>query len=176
MRLKLLILLLAMLIAPLSVHAQIGGEELPEGVTSDDVFRVSNRMYCDVCAGVPVSACPSPTCAAWRQEVATMLGEGYTDDEILQEFARLYGDNISGIPLGGSDRTIAFGLPAVLAALVALVIGWQVWQIRQRDTSRAHAAANAAGLIEGFERPVPDNVDPDYLERFLQLLEEHQTR
>jgi len=177
MKLKFLMLLLALLLVPASVYAQnMGGEDLPEGVTSDDVFRVSNKMYCDVCAGVPVAACPSPTCAAWRQEVANLIGEGYTDDEILQEFARLYGDKISGVPLGGSDRTIAFGLPAVLATIVAVVIGWQVWQLRQRETSRAQTAADAAGLVEGFSRPVPDNVDPDYLERFLQLLEEHQTR
>ena len=175
-KLALLIALAVMMLAPLTVSAQLGGEELPEGVTGDDVFRVSSKMYCDVCAGVPVSACGSPTCAAWRQEVANLLGEGYNDDEILEEFAVLYGDKISGVPLDGSDRTIAFGLPALLAVVAAVVIGWQVWQLRQRGASRAQAAAAAAGLVEGYERPVPDNVDLDYLERFLLLLEEHQTR
>jgi cytochrome c-type biogenesis protein CcmH/NrfF len=176
MRLTLLILVLAVMLAPLTVYAQLGGEDLPAGVTGDDVYRVSSKMYCDVCAGVPVSACASPTCAAWRQEVAMMLGEGFTDDEILQEFAVLYGDEISGVPLGGSDRTIALALPALLAALTAVVIVWQVLQLRQRGSSRAQVAAAEAGLNADFERPVPDNVDPDYLERFLHLLEEHQTR
>jgi len=176
MKLTFLILVLAILIAPLTAYAQMGGEDLPPGVTTDDVYRVANKMYCDVCAGIPISACPSPTCAAWRQEVANLLGQGYTDDEILQEFARLYGDKISGVPLGGSDRTIAFGLPMALAAIIALVIFWQVYQLRQRSLTRAQAAAAEAGLVEGFNRPVPDNVDPAYLERFLQLLEEHQTR
>jgi cytochrome c-type biogenesis protein CcmH/NrfF len=164
------------MLVPLTAHAQLGGEDLPAGVTGDDVYRVSSKMYCDVCAGVPVSACASPTCAAWRQEVANLLGEGYTDDEILREFSRLYGDKISGVPLGGSDRTIALALPALATTLIAAVIVWQVWQLRQRGASRAQAAATEAGLVEGFNRPVPDNVDPDYLERFLLLLEEHQSR
>ena len=179
-KLALMTLLLVVMLAPLSVAqvtvAQLGGEDLPEGVTGDDVFRVSSKMYCDVCAGVPVSACASPTCAAWRQEVANLLGDGYSDDEILQEFATNYGDKISGIPLSGSDRSIALALPALLAIGIAAVIGWQVWSLRQKGTSRAMAAASAAGLHEDFERPVPDNVDPVYLERFLQLLEEHQAR
>ena len=173
-------LLLAVMLAPLGVAhvtvAQLGGEDLPPGVTGDDVYRVSSKMYCDVCAGVPVSACASPTCAAWRQEVANLLGDGYTDDEILQEFSTLYGDKISGVPLGGSDRTIALVFPALLALGIAAVIVWQVLQLRQRGSSRAQAAADAAGLVEGFNRPVPDNVDAEYLERFLVLLEEHQTR
>lgn len=180
LKVSVLILLLAVMLAPLAVAnvtvAQLGGEDLPEGVTGDDVYRVSSKMYCDVCAGVPVSACASPTCAAWRQEVANLLGQGYTDEEIMQEFAVLYGDEISGVPLGGSDRTIALLLPALLALGVAVVIVWQVLAVRQRGSSRAQAAADAAGLHEDFERPVPDNVDPEYLERFLILLEEHQTR
>jgi cytochrome c-type biogenesis protein CcmH/NrfF len=151
--------------------AQTGGEELPPGVTADDVYRVSRKMYCDVCAGIPISDCPSPTCAAWRQEVANLLGEGYTDDEILQYFAERYGEKVSGVPLNKKDRIFTLGLPLTVALLVGMVIIWQVVRLSRGGETLAVQAAHAAGLRSEYERPVPDNVDPDYLERFLSLVE-----
>lgn len=169
----LVLIVAVLLVMPAAItQAQMGGEELPPGVTGDDVYRVSRQMYCDVCAGVPVSDCPSVTCLAWRQEVAVMLGQGYTDQEILQQFAELYGDKISGVPIQNSERSLALGLPALLMALFGGVVIWQVYRLRQRGESRAYQAAKAAGLHQDYDRPVPDNVDPDGLERFLKLVGE----
>lgn len=162
----------ALLLPVTAVRAQMGGEDLPPGVTGDDVYRVSRKMYCDVCAGVPISDCPSPTCAAWRQEVAMLLGEGYSDDDILQYFAERYGEKVSGVPLQEGSRGIALGLPALAALLIGLLVVWQVWRLRGRTESRALQAARAAGLMEGYTRPVPDNVDADYLERFMRMVED----
>jgi cytochrome c-type biogenesis protein CcmH/NrfF len=154
-----------------AVLAQSGGEELPPGVTLDDVYRVSRKMYCDVCAGVPVSDCPSPTCALWRQEVADLLGQGYTDDQILRIFAERYGDKISGVPLQEDDRTLALGLPILIGVFAFGLIGWQIWRLRQRGDTRALQAARSAGLLADYARPVPDNVNPEYLQRFLDFVE-----
>jgi len=168
-----LLLILAILILPSrTIQAQMGGEELPPGVTGDDVYRVSRQMYCDVCAGVPISDCPSPTCMAWRQEVAVMLGQGYEDQEILERFAELYGSKISGVPIQNRDRTMALGLPALLIALFGGVVIWQVYRLRQRGESRAHQAARTAGQHQSYTRPVPDNVEQEALERFLKLVGE----
>lgn len=165
--------LLAVAYVP-SVGAQMSGEELPPGVTADEVYAVSSKMYCEVCAGVPLSDCPSVTCRAWRQEIATLLGEGYTADEIKQSFAENYGGAVTGVPLKDSDRNLGFGLPAALILGAGLLIVGRLWMLRQKGETRALQAARAAGLNPDYDRPVPDNVDAEYLERFMRLVEERQ--
>jgi cytochrome c-type biogenesis protein CcmH/NrfF len=179
LRLNLLALILIVgLIGVSTVQAQMGGEDLPPGVEADDVYRVSREMYCDVCQGVPVSDCPSPTCAAWRQEIAVLLGEGYTDDQIMERFAVQYGDKISGVPITGKERgidlrLIALGLPALLVLLLGAGVLWKVLGLQASpDENRAWLAAQAAGLNPNYDRPVPDNVDPRYVDRFLALLKD----
>ncbi|NJL93481.1 MAG: hypothetical protein HC915_06985 [Anaerolineae bacterium] len=114
------------------------------------------------------------TCRAWRQEVAVLLGEGYSDEEIIDRFATQYGDKISGVPVSTNDRNLALVFPAMAGLFLAVVVGWQVWNMRQRGENRALAAARAAGNLEGFSRPVPDNVDPIALRRLLKMVEERQ--
>lgn len=171
---KYLVFIVLLFALPMSASAQLGGEDLPAGVQDEDVYRVSREMYCEVCAGVPISACPSPTCRAWRQEIANLLGEGYSDDAIMEYFAVRYGEEVTGIPLEDSDRTLALGLPLLVTILGAFLIVWQVWRLRGQGSSRAHQAAQSAGLNPAYARPVPDNVDEDYLNRFLQLLEKSE--
>ncbi|HLA45625.1 MAG TPA: cytochrome c-type biogenesis protein CcmH [Aggregatilineales bacterium] len=165
---------LFMLAVVMPLYAQVSGEDLPPGVTGEDVYRVASKMYCEVCQGVPISACPSPTCVAWRQEVANLIGQGYEDQEILEYFAERYGDEVTGVPLRSGQRWIALCLPALVTVMVGMLIIWQVWRLRMRGETRAYAVARAAGLRADYDRPVPDNVDSDYLERFLQLLEERK--
>ncbi|KAB2902578.1 MAG: cytochrome c-type biogenesis protein CcmH [Anaerolineae bacterium] len=157
-----------------AVVAQMSGEELPPGVTADDVYRISNKMYCEVCAGVPLSDCPSVTCRAWRQEIARLLGEGYSDSDIKSYFAENYGSAVTGVPLKTEDRNIGLGLPALLIVLAGVVIGGRLLLLYQRGESRALQAARAAGLRSDYDRPVPDNVDADALERFMRLVEERK--
>lgn len=157
-----------------AVVAQMSGEVLPPGVTADDVYRISNKMYCEVCAGVPLSDCPSVTCRAWRQEIARLLGEGYSDSDIKSYFAENYGSAVTGVPLKTEDRNIGLGLPALLIVLAGVVIGGRLLLLYQRGESRALQAARAAGLRSDYDRPVPDNVDADALERFMRLVEERK--
>ena len=166
------LLVLALALLPGTASAQLGGEELPEGVEGEDVYRVSSQMYCDVCAGVPISSCPSPTCAAWRQEIANLLGQGFDDTEVMGYFADRYGDEVTGVPLREEDRNFALGLPALLILIVGVLVVYQLWRLQSRGGGRAQVAANAAGVLPDHKRPVPDNVDPSYLHRFLSLLEE----
>ncbi|NJL93482.1 MAG: hypothetical protein HC915_06990 [Anaerolineae bacterium] len=53
-----LLFLLVLLLSAGVVNAQLAGEEVPPGVSEDDVYRVSRQMYCDVCMGVPISELP----------------------------------------------------------------------------------------------------------------------
>ncbi|MFP4322178.1 MAG: cytochrome c-type biogenesis protein CcmH [Anaerolineales bacterium] len=165
--------LLAMLAASVAgVRAQFAGEDLPPGVQGEDVYRVSSEIYCDVCEGVPVSDCPTATCAGWRQEIANLLGEGYSDQAIVEEMTRRYGDEVSPVPVDRERRLVALGLPIALIVVIGLGMGWQVWRLRAYQQSRAQVAAAQAGDLPGYVRPVPDNVDPVYLTRFLKRLED----
>lgn len=171
MRPVLLLIALMLVLVP-SASAQLGGEDLPPGVSQDDIYRVSSQMYCEVCEGVAVSNCPSPTCRAWRQEIAELMGEGLTDEEIMETFATLYGDEISGVPIDGSERNFALYLPIALIVVAGVAVLWKVWDVRGRGDSRAMEAAKSAGLHEKYDRPVPDNVASEaYLEKFLELVE-----
>jgi formate-dependent nitrite reductase complex subunit NrfF len=167
----LLIVGAAILMAPGTVLAQdTAGENLPAGVEGEDVYRVASQMYCEVCQGVPLSSCSSVTCTAWRQQIATMLGQGFEDQEIFTYFSERYGDEVTGIPLEGEQRDFALVLPLAIAIVVGLAILWRVrWM---QGESQGLQVARAAGLHEGFARPVPDNVDREYLERFLALLKD----
>ena len=163
-------ILLAM---PTLTHAQ-GGDKYPPNVDPDEVYKIARKMYCDVCAGVPLADCPSPQCQAWREEIADYLSQGMTEAEIREIFAERYGDKISGVPVGEGNRRFAYAIPLILTLLAALGIVWQVnrWQNRQSTQAAGQAVAQSAGLRAEFDRPVPDNVDPAYLERFLALLED----
>ena len=152
-----------------SVSAQIGGEELPEGVSGDDVYRVSSEMYCAVCEGVPISACPTQTCFRWRQEVANLLGEGYTDTEIKSYFAERYGGEVTGVPIDDDQRNIVLGLPIILALVAGVLVVWQIIRLRPQGLTRAQEAARSAETLAEYDRPVPNNVDRDYLERFFDV-------
>jgi cytochrome c-type biogenesis protein CcmH/NrfF len=148
-----------------------GGDEYPEGVDPDEVYRIARTMYCDVCQGVPLADCPSQQCQAWREEIADMLLAGYKEDEIRETFGERYGEKISGVPLDESNRLFTYAIPIALAIVVAAGVGLQIFFMGKRRETQAHQAAQTAGLSPDFERPVPDNVDPVYLQRLLELLE-----
>lgn len=164
-----IVVLASMLLFTVPVAAQ-GGEEYPEGVDPTDVYRISRAMYCDVCAGVPLSDCPSDQCIAWREEIGQLLAEGQTESEIRQHFASRYGEKISGVPLDEENRLLVYVVPAVLSLLVIGGLGWQIvrWQ---QQTPAALQAARSANALSGYDRPVPDNVDINVLDRVLQDLE-----
>ena len=158
-----------MIVSSQPVSAQ-GGDKYPPGVTADDVYEVASQIYCDVCQGVSVAYCPSTQCQAWREEIADLLGQGKTEDEIKQHFADRYGEKVTGVPVSTANRRLTYGIPIALVIGVGLVVSFQVYQWRRRET-RVIQVARSANLDENYDRPVPDNVDPAYLERLLKLLE-----
>lgn len=167
-----LVLLGTMFFLPQATHAQ-GGDDYPEDVDPTDVYRIARRLYCDVCAGVPLSDCPSAQCQVWREEIAYLLSEGQNESEIRQHFADRYGEQVSGVPLDDRNRFLVYAIPAVLSLLVIVAIGWQVWRWQGKN-QKAIQAARAAGTLDQYQRPVPDNVDPDLLKRVLSDLESLQ--
>lgn len=154
-----------------AVLAQGGGERYPEGVDPTDVYRISRGLYCDVCAGVPLADCPSDQCQAWREEIADLLAAGQTESEIRQHFADRYGDKVSGVPLDDTNRFFVYAVPIALAIVALGGIGWQVRRWQVGGNRRALQAARQAGNISTYDRPVPDNVDPQILATVMADLE-----
>jgi cytochrome c-type biogenesis protein CcmH/NrfF len=164
-------LLLIVLAGAEDIRAQ-GGDEYPPGVDPDQVYEISREMYCDVCQGVPLADCPSTQCRVWREEIAVYLSEGRTEDEIRTVFANRYGDKVSGTAVDDGDKLFTYLMPAgaFLLLLLGIVVIIRRWD--RDENTNALQAAQEAGTLEGFDRPVPDNVDLDYLERFMRMLEE----
>lgn len=167
----LLALLLVVVAGAEDIQAQ-GGDKYPPGVDPDQVYEISREMYCDVCQGVPLADCPSTQCRVWREEIAVYLSEGRTEEEIRTIFANRYGDKVSGTAVAEGDKLLTYIMPAIAFLLLVVGIGVIVSRWDRGQNSRALQAAQEAGTLEGFERPVPDNVDLEYLERFMRLLEE----
>ncbi len=170
MRRVLLLVLLVFLWGQGVIFAQ-GGERFPPNVDPDDVYDIASNLYCDVCQGVPLADCPSSQCRVWREEIAGLLSEGYTEQEIRERFADRYGEKVSGIPLDPEDRRFTYLIPIILIGLAAVAIAWQLFRWNKRET-RALTVARSAGTLVENERPVPDNVDREYLGRVLKELEE----
>jgi cytochrome c-type biogenesis protein CcmH/NrfF len=153
-------------------HAQ-GGDRYPPGVDADEVYQIARRLYCDVCQGVPLSDCPSDQCRAWREEIAELIGEGRNEDQIRQYFSDRYGEKVSGVPLKSGNRILTFAIPLGLIGVATLGVGWQVLEWKKREDSRAmHAARQAETLVDDDNRPIPNNVDKNYLNRVLRDLKE----
>jgi cytochrome c-type biogenesis protein CcmH len=151
------------------VAAQGTEIDLPPGITLDDVNAVARKMSCDVCEGVPLDECESVACRQWRQEIARQLGEGRTQDEIMDYFVERYGADVASLPRDRTDRAIAFGVPLAIAALIAVVGGVQMRNLRRRGQQAGQVVRRSGERL--VSRPVPDDLDPALLERLQRELE-----
>lgn len=145
------------------VDAKIGQDGYREGVTLDDVNRVARQMYCDVCEGIPLDQCESITCEDWRKEIGRLLGVGYTDGQIIDRFTERYGGDVAAIPRNKSDRQLTFAVPAIIVALIGVIGGYQVIRLRRRGHQAGQVVQRTA--LPRSERPVPDDIDPQLIER-----------
>jgi cytochrome c-type biogenesis protein CcmH len=154
-----------------TARAQGGdNEELPPGVTWDQVNTIAHKMYCDVCEGIPLDECESVACREWRQEIAVRLSQGYTEDEIIDYFVQRYGTDVAALPRDKSDLRLVFAIPAAIVLLMGLVGAVQVRKLRQRGQQPGQVVRRSGNLSQS--RPVPDDIDPDILARLEHELEE----
>ncbi|NLF77117.1 MAG: hypothetical protein GX573_15580 [Chloroflexi bacterium] len=159
----LLALLAPLLVDVAPARAQDGEFELPPGVTWDQVNSIAHRMYCDVCEGIPLDECESVTCRLWREEIARMLGDGQTQDEIMDYFVERYGADVASLPRSTTDRILAFAVPAAIVLIIGLIGALQVRQFRRRGRQTGEIVRRSGSGLQA--RPVPEDVDPAYLER-----------
>ncbi|NDJ78158.1 MAG: hypothetical protein GYB65_18060 [Chloroflexi bacterium] len=149
-------------------HAEIGDDELPVGVTWDDVNTVARKMFCETCEGVPLDECSSVDCRDWRTKISYMISMGYSRNEIMDYFTENFGADVVSLPRSRADRVLSFAVPLVVVLLLGGVGGWQMWRLRQRGHHTGDVMRRSSGP---GHRPVPSDTDPYYLERLLQELE-----
>jgi cytochrome c-type biogenesis protein CcmH len=126
-------------------------------------------MYCDVCEGIPLDECESIACRQWREEIARQLSEGRTENEIIDYFVERYGGDVAAIPRDQSDRFLVFAVPIALVLLLGVVGAVEVNRLRRRGQQAGQVVKRSAGRL--LQRPVPDDVEPDYLERLERELQ-----
>jgi len=156
-------------IRPAAAQGSEGGFVLPPGVTWDQVNRIARKMYCDVCQGVPLDECESAACQQWREEIARQLGQGRTETEIIDYFVQRYGADVAALPRDRSDRLLAFAVPVSLVVVIGIIGVVQVRNLRRRGRQAGPVARQSAGRLQ--TRPVPDDIDPELLERLERELE-----
>ena len=144
-------------------------EQLPEGVTWNDVNAVAKRMYCDVCEGIPLDECESQDCRDWRLKIAYMLGIGYDGGAVMDYFVANEGADVASLPRDSADRFLVFAIPTAIVLVIGAFGALQMRRLRQRGHHAGQVVRRSSGPMA---RPVPDDIDPDYLDRLEQELKD----
>jgi cytochrome c-type biogenesis protein CcmH/NrfF len=111
-------------------------------VSDDQVNAVASRLYCPVCANVPLDVCATQACYQWKEEIRADLANGKTSDEIVAKFVAQFGQRVVGTPQDPTLRALALVTPWLLAGL-ALVVG-VVTVLRWRAMRGRPTAATAS--------------------------------
>jgi cytochrome c-type biogenesis protein CcmH len=118
------LLLLFLVFLPVTVLGQ-------EEVTDDEVNAVAKEIYCPVCEGTPLDACPTLACADWRELIRTQLSEGASRQDIYDYFAAQYGDGVlANPPRRGLSLIMLWVLPVVGILLGLLLFAWLLRKLR----------------------------------------------
>jgi cytochrome c-type biogenesis protein CcmH len=154
---------------PAAAQGSEDGFVLPPGITWDQVNNIARKMYCDVCQGVPLDECESAACQQWREEIARQLGQGRTENEIIDYFVQRYGADVAALPRNQSDRLLVFAVPVSLVVVIGIVGAFQVRNLRRRGRQTGPVTRRSPGRLQA--RPVPEDIDPELLERLERELE-----
>ncbi len=110
-------------------------------ISDDQVNAVASRLYCPVCANVPLDVCATQACYQWKEEIRTDLAAGKTPDEIVAKFVGQFGQRVVGTPQDPTLRALALVTPWLLAAVVLVVGVATLLRWRSQRTRPAPAAA-----------------------------------
>ena len=111
--------------------------------------EVAHKVMSPFCPGRTLWGCPSPSAAAWRDDIRKWVDEGLSTDEIVRRLqARAPGTDLSGAP---PASPLGWGLPALLGlgSLGLLVFVLRRLGVRRDDTGAEAAAAGERGPTDG---------------------------
>jgi cytochrome c-type biogenesis protein CcmH len=116
--------LVLMVVGPVVVEAQGGGDPTPvREVTDDEVNAISHELYCPVCENIPLDVCGTEACARWRAQVRTLLEQGASGDEVIAYFVRQFGDRVVGVPQDPTLNSLSWAVPVAAVILGVIIVG-----------------------------------------------------
>jgi len=92
-------------------------QDLPEGITANDVNDVARELWCPLCSGVRLDACELKACDQMKDMIAIQLAEGESLDEIQAYFIEQYGPQVLGEPPREGFNWLAWIMPFAVLAL-----------------------------------------------------------
>jgi len=105
----------------LALAGVVFAQDTDDGVTEDDVNRVSRELYCPICENTPLDVCETQACEDWRQLIREKLESGETEDEIVDYFAGIYGERARATPTTEGFSLIIWVAP-ILIGIAGVVI------------------------------------------------------
>jgi cytochrome c-type biogenesis protein CcmH len=117
-------------------------EEMPQGISADQVNNVARELWCPLCSGVRLDACELKACEQMRDVIAVKLAEGEDSESIKAYFVEQYGPQVMGEPPRQGFNWLAWLLPGV----VAVAGGYFFWRTTQRMVQPAARLADEPGV------------------------------
>jgi cytochrome c-type biogenesis protein CcmH/NrfF len=130
--------------------------QAPEPQTS--LPDIEDEVMCVVCGVTLELATEAPQAIQEREFIRDLIAEGLTKEEVKDRLVAEFGPEVLAIPEDEGFDLVAWLVPglAILAALVAIVVGLRRWR-------RAGATSSGGGSAE----PAPADEDEERLERDL---------
>jgi cytochrome c-type biogenesis protein CcmH len=148
----------------LAFAGTVYAQDTNEGVTDDDVNRVSRELYCPICENTPLDVCETQACEDWRQLIREKLEVGQTENEIVEYFAEIYGERARATPTTQGFSLIIWIAPILIgiAGIVIFVRLIRSWLARGSEPESDPALASLSA--PGDKAPLDSELD-DYAAR-----------
>jgi cytochrome c-type biogenesis protein CcmH len=121
-KIKLPLLVLAILAGLWMVSIAYAQGEGPIKVTDNDVLRVAKNLYCPVCPNTPLDVCETKACEDWRAQIHDQLSQGWTDQQVIDYFVAQYGERVLAEPQRKGFTSLVWLLPVIMALLGLWVV------------------------------------------------------
>lgn len=134
-------------------------QDTGEGVTDDDVNRVSRELYCPICENTPLDVCETQACEDWRQLIREKLEAGETENAIVEYFADIYGERARATPTTQGFSLIVWIAPILIGVAGVVIFARLIrgWLARGTEPAVAPALTSLQGA--GDEAPVDPELD-----------------
>lgn len=130
--------------------------------TTEEVYRIADKLNCPLCQGLSLSDCPLVVCDQMRDLIREKLAKGETDEQIIQYFVDQYGEQVLSAPPARGFNLLVWVLP-----FVGLLFGVSLVIFAVRGWLRGQGPAGPTTVHKPAEQP-----PSEYMERLEKELEE----
>jgi cytochrome c-type biogenesis protein CcmH len=145
-------LVAALVTAALALALVSGGGTGP-GASAE---QVAAELRCPVCQGLSVKDSDSPTARDIRSDIDRRLAAGESPGQIRQAYVDRYGQWILLRPRTSGFETLAWAIPAAVAAAAAVTLGAAFARWRRRGRHRTPTDADRDLVAAALARSAED--------------------